>query len=63
MMTGETDMRTMAMQAQEHTCPKCGHKAFCDVSPHVYFAEDRLALRCKKCKHVWPERPFGEKTS
>jgi len=35
------------------TCPKCNHVGEVDVSPHVYFDENKLGFRCKKCKHVW----------
>lgn len=58
-MTGQATMRVIKAQATEYTCPKCGHKGFCDVSPHVYFVEDRLALRCQACRHVWPDEPIG----
>ena len=34
-------------------CPKCNHTGDVDVSPHVYFDENKLGFRCKKCKHVW----------
>jgi hypothetical protein len=34
-------------------CPMCGHNGTVDVSPHVFFSLDRMALRCRKCKHVW----------
>lgn len=52
-MTGQTQMRVLVAERQEHVCPECGHKGFCDVSPHLFFAEDKLALRCAKCRHVW----------
>lgn len=34
-------------------CPDCDNLERCDTSPHVFFEKDRMALRCRKCRHVW----------
>jgi hypothetical protein len=35
-------------------CPKCGHTDKADASSHVYFDQNKWALRCRVCHHVWP---------
>lgn len=39
---------------EEMTCPKCERDGICDVSTDAYFVQDKLALRCRTCRHVWP---------
>jgi hypothetical protein len=34
-------------------CPQCGHVNIADVSRHVFFVKNELALRCRKCKNIW----------
>lgn len=37
------------------TCPQCSHMGGVDTSEHVFFARNRLALRCRQCGHVWED--------
>ncbi len=34
-------------------CPQCSYRDHADASWHYRFAEDKLALRCRKCYHIW----------
>ena len=34
-------------------CPQCGALDMPEVSGHLYFDQNRWALRCKACKKVW----------
>ena len=43
----------------KHVCPKCGHAGVCEASPHLFFAEDKLALRCIPCRHIWAVDRLG----
>lgn len=58
-MTGEADHRLYRLETTRHRCPMCGAVGFCDVSPHPWFREDRIAIRCRECRHVWPDRPLS----
>lgn len=37
------------------TCSRCFHQGPVDTSEHVYFAQGKLALRCRQCGHVLAE--------
>ena len=37
----------------EIVCPSCLHFGQCDASPYMFFAEDKIALQCRKCRNIW----------
>jgi hypothetical protein len=34
-------------------CPNCGIHDIAHTSPHMLFHQDRMAFRCRSCKHIW----------
>jgi primosomal protein N' len=41
------------LRSMAHKCSACGNVGRCEVSEHYLFCQDRVALRCKRCRHVW----------
>jgi Zn ribbon nucleic-acid-binding protein len=38
-------------------CPQCRQSEAVDVSPYAFSTENKHALRCRKCGHVWKVSP------
>jgi len=51
--SGWGGMRIEKKEVLIKKCPKCGSIGQVDISPHVFFEENRIAYRCRSCHHIW----------
>jgi hypothetical protein len=43
-------------------CPSCERMQTCAISEHSHFVNDRIALRCEECRHIWIISRFDDIT-
>ena len=43
-------------------CPSCDRMQTCAISEHSHFVNDRIALRCEECRHIWIISRFDDVT-